>query len=1068
MHLSRVITLVLLVLSSLALRAADQAMTLTFDAAETAGICGMRPFWDRPVVLREDGIKEKVARRPNTTTYRAVWARELRWHEERQFWTADDTTPDRQPGALVFDAVHRSLLVRFPNSAQAIANAVCSGYLVEKVELALPFNGTEQQPLGYRQPAPRIGAAWEKITPRWHAVAWLLRKPWMADPDLGPTFNAYINGAGYWKQCGAADTGADRFPQRFGPAEISTERNETLDITPALTDPAYGAKLAERLTGLEDCGLIVSKWEIGDPRFAEAKEDSTGGIGIFIKQPRLIVTLRKDLNRDPKAVVLDYIPASPDLRAMAESLSEGHLGGDPQAVMPSEAQFAELREACSPRKPEAMPDWQWAHLQELVQRGGANDAFPQTLEEYACWVDRMLATPPSLAEASSAIMQLRLLGAYARVLPAPVIEHWKRYWASWLSPPFIGDQQEASSARERNIQTAKSLELDHAATLSALLGGHLIDSSVVEAKGRSDWEKFALRGWCWSTGTMPAPAGSLAVALAVQKTAADFGPTSLDRLLGRSALMKSVAELAGCYHPALHRFIHPMLADPVMRQDDLYAILHTLSPEGTLLETGDGPHAGGVFSPAEVAQQAMQTPWAPLWFANLIDSKPLPFEITATSRLSRQSEPCYVKAYLGHSYGLASVDLPDGHLLPVTAQWCRTAPVASAHDLGTLTASCGSDTQTGAGMAVLQQRNKLVLLANPGQQLQGAGTIRSLQTTLCLTSAQQKPTWMVCIDGRPVASLPVQVSAASRITIKDGVTYLGIIPLPASDLGRDAEIIIRDGGTTSAMLCIESYNYQRRAPLHLAHVGREVLAQAYGGFVLEMADVDEYPRFADFQQHLQQDRLEVHREAETLHLALKSGEDTVELAYHLAQHTFLSRRVNGEWPYLAAGIDGNTTCSQQGRGGRLEKDGAVLACEPGITGLLLTDPKSGTYAGVTPLPDATYWGLDIPGGIHLVADGKVSLLSATVCPGTSTLAIEYATAEAQATADMATALLVTGLLGHPRITLNGQLDRELETATLNGKDVLIIPLNDRYAGKEQAIERYQRSLAERTAALKHR
>ena len=36
------------------------------------------------------------------------------------------------------------------------------------------------------------------------------------------------------------------------------------------------------------------------------------------------------------------------------------------------------------------------------------------------------------------------------------------------------------------------------------------------------------------------------------------------------------------------------------------------------------------------------------------------------------------------------------------------------------------------------------------------------------------------------------------------------------------------------------------------------------------------------------------------------------------------RRVNGQWPYLPEGMDRDTSLSQQGRAGRLEKGGAVL------------------------------------------------------------------------------------------------------------------------------------------------
>ena len=39
--------------------------------------------------------------------------------------------------------------------------------------------------------------------------------------------------------------------------------------------------------------------------------------------------------------------------------------------------------------------------------------------------------------------------------------------------------------------------------------------------------------------------------------------------------------------------------------------------------------------------------------------------------------------------------------------------------------------------------------------------------------------------------LPFTCKQGQKITIHDGVSYLGIIPLPATDLGRDAEVILQ-------------------------------------------------------------------------------------------------------------------------------------------------------------------------------------------------------------------------------------------------------------------------------------
>ncbi len=294
------------------------------------------------MVLREDGRREHVAGEGAQAGFRAIWGGEFCWDEALAHWTTTVNSDAQLPGAIVFDGVQRSLLLRFPDSAQKIADTVNKGYAIQKVELLLPFDGTETSPLGYRRPAAGILTLWRAFTPRWHAVAWLLRKPWIADDKLGPTFNAFINGAGYWKQYGAQDNEADRYPQQFGPAEISPVRNERLDVTPVLTDSVYGATLNERLTGMEDCGFLLRKLESFDGRYALMGVESaaaTGGIGIFLKRPKLVVTLRKAAG----VRKLNPLPPPPDFLALRDYFLEDQQGGIPSARMPNEEEFTEMK-----------------------------------------------------------------------------------------------------------------------------------------------------------------------------------------------------------------------------------------------------------------------------------------------------------------------------------------------------------------------------------------------------------------------------------------------------------------------------------------------------------------------------------------------------------------------------------------------------------------------------------------------------------------------------------------------------------------------------------------------------
>jgi len=261
--------------------AAAEPVTLSFRAPQTAGISGFLTFWDTPVILGEDGKTEVIDHGYSGMGPSAIWNPAKREN-------------GMKPGALVFDAVHRSLLVRFPGAAEQIAMQVNAGFAIRKVELLLPFKDTEFWPEGYDDPSGMsfLGTQWKDNPPQWHAVAWALRKPWVADPKLGPTYNAYLNGTGYWAKYGAQDTEHDRYPTRFGPVAVSYKHPEgRLDLTALLTDATYGASLATRLRALEDNGLLVRKEEYYDARYLTGGYEwgtSTGGRGILIHSPVLV------------------------------------------------------------------------------------------------------------------------------------------------------------------------------------------------------------------------------------------------------------------------------------------------------------------------------------------------------------------------------------------------------------------------------------------------------------------------------------------------------------------------------------------------------------------------------------------------------------------------------------------------------------------------------------------------------------------------------------------------------------------------------------------------------------
>ncbi|MCX7935943.1 MAG: hypothetical protein N3A66_11875, partial [Planctomycetota bacterium] len=240
---------------------AGETATLVLEQTECAGICGFRALWDTPVVLAPDGAMEVVDKGQFGKAPSAIWQPS---HKVRANGT--------KPGAIAFDAIHRSLLVRFPGAAQRIADELKKGKVIVKAELVLPFKDYEFWPEGYAEPAGMsfMGDRWVKNPPNWHAIAWLLRQPWRADAQIGPTFNAYVNGIGFWRKYGGQDETADRFPLQFGPAEVSARQPEgRLDVTAVLQKEEFGKTLAARLRRLEWCGFLIRKWETYDTRYKD-------------------------------------------------------------------------------------------------------------------------------------------------------------------------------------------------------------------------------------------------------------------------------------------------------------------------------------------------------------------------------------------------------------------------------------------------------------------------------------------------------------------------------------------------------------------------------------------------------------------------------------------------------------------------------------------------------------------------------------------------------------------------------------------------------------------------------
>lgn len=1093
----------LAIVLSLLLSLSAAAQTLVLDRPQTAGISGLRAFWDTPIPLDESGpvqFKDQVLKDRCGT---ADWSLKARKGGE-------------QPGAMVFDALQRMMLVRFPDAAERIAAELAKGQSIAKAELVLPLADVELWPPGDVNFAPPDGynyranwgvdALYRKDPPRWHAIAFALRRPWAAHPTLGPTFNAHINGAGYWKHCGARDESADRHAKPFGPTELS-QQNPTarIDLTAMLNDPAFGATLAQRLRTFADCGVMVRKWETYDHRYFTGVYEwptACGGRGIRVKTPSLAITFAPAT----EAVKLDLLPPAADIPALAEALKKTNAGGSPTAVLPSREQLDAFNKKFTAR-PAWIPDWQWQRLQELHaqddsirpedpfwyqfvpkfmrERQRKKDKTLDPMDVYPLWIDSLLGRQPRGWHGFEASKEMTEWYIYRDALPLPARDAILTYWTAWLMPdrptaelvhPMYDQLSKkggtSTSVRDSYFEktgdwrgnksfyragfnyTMSTQNFNMTSSSGALLGGSIIGSEYAMADGRHGQENYPSRLWTWSAGASQEHIDHYyyAITLAGNKAVRDFGPTAFDRLLADAMLARGIEELTSAYHPGLRRFISPSsrtsLQYLLVTQDGLQHILHTLSHAGTLHDLGNAdvpgkmPILGHERTPQDIAQQTLISPWAPEWAANMVDEKPLPYEHTAIAAHSN----AWIKTYLGRNFGLSCSDIAK-HRIQAMAQWRREdKPALRMQDIVTMGVRYGINSTRFANDAggwvapighhyTLQHRNKLAVLTSPWpadfiKNVIKKEGLKSLQTSIALLNYQPTPTWEIYVDDQRVTQLPFSARADQRITIRDGATYMGVVPVPATDLGRKDAVVIRAGEpqeyekmTFTPALLIESFNLQRDEPIKEVADWSKIDA-ASGGFIIELADAADHADFAAFQKHIRSAKLFTSADGPNVSLSYTSGSDAMEMtiATNFEAGTdvqpFLRRTVNGGPATLPEGILRDTTLTQQGKTGRLAKNGATLQADPGRTVYLQTDPKSGTCAAFNPLPDLTPLSLTTPEGITVRSEGKVSLCRFVVQPKEKRITIDHACRPGQET-EIAKSMSITGI-DSPTVLINGK------------------------------------------------
>lgn len=950
------------------------------------------------------------------------------WDETKQQWLEASQQQD-----MFFDAVHRFLLLRFPGCAEALYEKLREGYVVESAKLTMrwakqEFERTEGYP-GWRrykfQGVP---------PPEWHAKVWAGRRPWIDDPQLGPTWNAYLNSAGYWRAGGAWDEHFDQFTAPLGETLLSAAHPEgEVDITAVLTSEQYGPDLGARLRRLESCGFVIRKSELFDRNLPpQTKEETcTGVCRLWITDPALVVTLKKADRPQPPGA----LPPPVDLAALAAQLKAQGGDGLPPSRIPDN-----LKELCEQvwARPEGVPEWMWQRVLEVrdiktrstyLDARIHNDLTCGDPERYRKAVQEVLAQPPGYFAGHSHLDFLIPVLRYNTVLPEALRYHFRKYAETRWLPPYDEDGQFHHGVgyyAHMATQNHQSQFRSEALLAGEYLGLPDLTLHAQYALSLYDRQTIFSEGMCQERGD----SFYLGISMGTLQAVARLSEDPRMRLKATLDIEKLLLELSSVYHPGLRREVSRVsrrytIPEYILGQDVPLAALHMLSKKGVLIHLDQAEVHGLAtvnFHAANPQRAAMLAPWGRDWESNVIDEKPLPFlSVSTYYERGLLQEPLYATTYLGRHYGLASMNADNGGEQSAVATWKRPAErVESLDDLvlaflwgninGKPLLRLESENPFGKPInpliGVLQHNNKMTYVMKPParEYLEEAANqegFREISSRVHIYSYGADTEREIRINGRPVQEFLTTAKAGDVIAIHYGVSYAGFIALPATNLGRDAEVVLR---YTYPLLTIDNCLLRAEQPVMPTEETWQALREATAGWIVEMGDVEEYGSFDKFCAHLAEAKLQTRwePEAHTLHVSYASGGDTLEMGFlanaERPAETWRSlppsqvmayQRVNGRWPYPDRGIDLDCPLAQMGKAARLEKGGAVLEKLEGQMGLLRIEPMSGTYEGVNPFAEPQPFTLRTPEGMTVRAEGPLGCARVTVRPRENTLWVDY-------------------------------------------------------------------------------
>jgi len=1048
------------------------------------------------------------------------------WDQTQQQW-------EKKPEGLYFDAVHRFLLVRFPGCAEQIRKKLADGYQIGSAKLRLKWVKQEWMRIGGGYQS-RTWPLKDKEPAKWHAQVWALRRPWTADPKIGPTWNAYINGSGYWRAGGGMNGKSDRLPKPLGqPGLWESQPAGEVDVMPILRSDDYGDTLGARIRRLESCGFLIHKLEALNPEYGN-NGAPMGLARIWIGTPVLEVTFHPIGH--PQKVAL---PPATDVKKLAGRLcAAGGDGVPPTRVPENLAELARKQRA----KARPMPDWmkkrveevaallprtRWYQHRSLYTRLREPDAGKRDV--YLKHIDHLLSYPPAWFRGHGHLDPVIDLLDGGPMLPEVARYHLTRNVQLRWNPPYL-KKDPRHQIGYSYYGSMGTLNHQSQYRAEALLAGEILGNTDLEVKAQRalsllNRQMIFIGGACQEHGAT----FYLSISMGALKTVARYSRNPLYRLKADLAVEKLLMEINSDYHPGLRRRVSPVdrryrVPLLVLGQDLPEAVLHTLSKRGTLIDAdknfvhGD-PKVMAKYTPGTNIPKADRekvgipvycfsatspgrvvnlAPWGRPWETHAIDDKPIPFQSFAKHGVRGIArEPIWYSTYMGRRYALSASHIDLAQEWTNVSAWSRVdRDVTTLDELGILfmwgymngktlnlrAHAEGPYVKANPMMATLQHKGAMIhVIRPPSKGLAAADCKEGVRSFKCRASIyaygpdSQRELY---VGTRPVRRFPITAKHEDRITIDEGASYVGLIPLPpAGGKGtRQVEITYK-----YPRLNLDCYGLDLKQPMPNNDATWRQLMDVTTGWVVVLGDVTEYKSFNAFQKAVLTAELKTRWDPakRVRHVACTLDKNRMELGFKTTRirpsmnvvnpesAVIAYAKVNGRSPYPPDGIQLDTPLAQMGKLPLLEKGGAVLRTAEGQTAILKIEPITKTTVGINPFVDPTPFELTTPEGVIVKSDGPLGIARVTVQPMAGKLTVDYRLPPpggdkglellqagrgtkrffrkgvdiTKARQQSARALLITGQKGNLSVTLNGNpLDGPFQTVSRAGRTWVRIPI----------------------------